>query len=448
MKNGREINKAFLLSTYVVLAVGFIFLAILFVTVMKQNSQNAKAPETTDALTATEKPTEEPTLPPATEEPLTWKDYNLLSVGDAMLYNSMMKYAKDVGENGEYDFTDLTKYLKSVVEKADIAVFNMEAAMLGDGDYTQYPQFNVPDSFATSLKNIGFDVSLFSNNHTYDRGHAGLIKTQQTLEREGFTVLGTRKSTDEKSYKTVSTGDLKIGMLNYGYDSDNRSDGAKRLNGSVIDKEDYALIDTFNTSLMSDFYGEVKDRIAELEKDGADLIVFYIHWGDEYENTQNSEQTEIANKLCELGVDVLIGSHPHVVQPVDYIEAENGNKMLVYYSLGNFTSLQNRVTLPKRAPYTEYELASVVTIRKYSNGETVLLNASYEPLYQHRISQYRHQIVPLRYALENEEAYEAYGLNQTTNGLKYAKEALLYIDGLVGPGIKKANEKLGAVLIE
>lgn len=439
--NKTQTRKTFLILTFVVLSVCCIFLAVLFINMAKE-TPNEKTEPTKEPANITEAPTALPTEVP-TPEPLTYKDYELISVGDAMLYTSMMNYAKQCGENGEYDFTDLTKYLKDIVEKADVAVFNMEATMLGKEPYTQYPEFNVPDSFATSLKNIGFDVSLFANNHTYDTRHDGLIKTQETLEREGFTVLGMRKNTNEKSYKIVKAGDLSIGMLNFTYDSDNREDGAVRLNGIAVSEGDSDLIDTFNLNRLDEFYAEVASRINEMKSDGADVIVFYIHWGEEYENEAGSTQKKIAQRLADIGADVIIGSHPHVVQPVEVITAEDGRIVPCYYSLGNFTSLQNRITLPKRAPYTEYELMAKAVIRKYSDGRTFVSEIGYEPLYQHRVTNLRHQIVPLRAALSDDASIENYGLNQTSTGAKYAKAALEYIDGLVSPGVNKFNQMRG-----
>lgn len=358
-----------------------------------------------------------------------------------MVYGGMVDTAKKRG-NGEIDFGDLTKYLKDIISEADLAVCNFEATLPGNKNYSYYPCFNVPDEIADTLKDAGFDALLFANNHMYDTGHDGFIRTQNFLREKGFDVYGARSNTNEKSYGIRMMGDVKLGMLDYTYEAPSKGDGTKNLNGIKVDDTDVLLIDSFGDAEMTKFYTEVDERIKELKQNGAELIVFFIHWGTEYEEHETGEQKAIANKLCELGVDILIGSHPHVVEPVDIITSADGHKMLCYYSLGNFTCSVNRVTYPAHGEYVENELLAKVTIRKYSDGRAVIEKADYEPVWQHYHTEdgrIQANMVPLRLALENEESIAAYALNKSSAGVKNARAAYEYITNLVQPGIDKFN---------
>lgn len=423
----------------------------------KNNDKKDKNPEKTSVIVInptiapTAEPTEEPTAEP-TPEPITFEDYTIVSAGDAMLYASMVDCAKKLGaKNGTaFDFSDLTKYVKPIISDADLAVFNLEATMSGAKSYTYYPEFDVPDEFITTLKETGFDVALFANNHVYDTRHEGLIRTQELMKSLGnFEVMGARKSVDEKSYGTVKVGEMTLGILNYTYEAppeeEEYSAESKFLNGIRLDKEDVPLVDSFNYNLLDNFYKEVETRISDLKENNAEFITMYIHWGEEYEEHANENQRKIAQKLCDLGVDLIVGSHPHVVQPVETFTSDNGHKMLCYYSTGNFTSAQNRKTFKSGddpGKYTENELLVIVKIRRYSNGETAILHADYEPLWQHRHDEdgrLQLPVVPVRKALADDAAKDEYGLTKSSFGVEHAKWALDYITSLVQPGIDEFN---------
>ncbi len=410
-------------------------------------------PEATETETPTETPeaaeTPEPTPGETpTPEPVTFSDINLAAVGDVIIYTSMWQSAKAYGK-GEYDFSEITQYVKDIAEGADLAVFNFEDTCAGeDVGYSAYPSFNAPDNILTTMRNSGFKVSLYANNHTYDKGHNGFMRTQQVMKDNDLTVYGTRTSESEKSYGVYDVKGVKIGFLNYTYESgSSQGDATKKyLNGIPVDSGDVPLIDSFHSSRLDSFYDEVRSRTTELKADGADVIIVFIHWGEEYKEQANNEQRDIAQNLCNIGVNALIGMHPHVVQPVDtYVSYDGRNRMICFYSLGNFASAQNRTTFQENYDYawlTENELMAKLTIRKYSTGEALVISADYEPLWSHRYSQNARiitNIIPLRKALESDEANAQYGLLNTSFGVTHATAAKEYIDAQVGPGIAAFN---------
>jgi len=408
----------------------------------------AGEPETPDATQAqnTPEPTQEPQL-------ITYKDVSMLAAGDVMVYESMWVSAKQYGGD-RYDFSELTKYVSEIIKDADVAVFNLETNCAGEEiGYSAYPLFNSPDSIITTMKDAGFDVALFANNHTYDKGHRGLIRTQEILAQNNLKVIGARTSESAKSYGVFEFGGVRFGMMNFCYEDgpeDKMTDKTcKYLNWNRLDDQDIPLVDTFNRTRLDDFYTEAASRIAEMKAQGADLIVLFMHWGSEYEEAANSEQKTIAKKMCDLGVDVLVGGHSHTVEPTEKVVSSDGSrKMLCFYSLGNYTSAQNRATFKAGTEYawlTENELMAKFVVRKYSTGETIVLNAQYYPCWMHRHTvdeRLVFNVVPLEKALASDDSKARYGLLESSFGVDHATTAYKYIVNLVKSGIEDFNSSV------
>lgn len=238
--------------------------------------------------------------------------------------------------------------------------------------------------------------------------------------------------------------------MNYGYESaDYRKDDGKYINGIFAKNEDARLIDTFNYSMKDEFYNEVEERVAQLKLDGADLIILYIHWGNEYQLKENSHQREIARKMCELGVDVIFGSHPHVIQPSEIITDENtGKRTICFYSLGNFISNQNRVTLTDPSvPLSEYTENGVLVwldITKLPSGETFVSKIELVPTWVHRFfkeGRTRYEVVPLPMAYEKPESF---GLEQSTFGSDHSKVSYERTVAALSEAVEAYNEWIGS----
>ena len=169
----------------------------------------------------------------------------------------------------------------------------------------------------------------------------------------GFDVIGTRSDEEQKKYLIKDIKGIKVGFINYGYETI-RQNGKKALNGVVLDESVAPLVNSFDYDNKQAFYDEVEEILTSMKNEGAEFFVVYIHWGNEYRTKQNSHQEEIAQNLCELGIDVIIGAHPHVLQPADVITSEDtGKKTLCFYSLGNFISNQRIEYMNLKTGHTE-----------------------------------------------------------------------------------------------
>lgn len=440
----KTIKKLLLAGSSVLLVICVVICSFILFSSESDESDSGAVTDVASGSTATLTPTDaQPATPSPSPEPITYTEMTLLSTGDYMMHGPQMTAA--LQSDGTYDFSEYTKYINDIVSEADYAVLNVETTIVGDGNYSSYPSFNSPEEILDSITGAGFDMCLFANNHTYDKGHLGLINTQNFFAKHNLNWIGTRTDTESKSYKIIEVNGIKIGMLNYTYETDDEGENVKFLNGTRLDTRSNALVDSFNLNRMDKFYSEVSARMNEMKKDGADAIVMYIHWGDEYDKRSNSTQQQIAQKLCDLGVDALIGSHPHVVQEAVLLTSADGkHTMPCLYSTGNFISNQNRLTLVNDDPegYSENSVLHKLTFRKYSSGETVIVNTEYIATWVHRRhmdGRWHYSIVPLVKALTDEESKEYYSLYDSSFGVSHATVALQRIDALLKDGTAAAN---------
>ncbi len=246
-------------------------------------------------------------------------DVTLVFAGDAMQHDRQIAAARS---GGVYDYSACFANVADYVESADYAVVNLECS-LGGKPYTGYPCFSAPDSFAMALRNAGFDLFLHANNHCLDRRDAGLVRTLDVLDEMRIPHIGTYRCQAERdslSPYIVTVKGMKIVFLNYTYGTN----GIKPQKEVIVDYIDKAKISA---------------DIRKAKKRGAELIVACMHWGVEYKLVQNKEQEQLAVFLEKEGVDLIIGGHPHVVQPMELRDNDyHDKKVLVAYSLGNFIS--------------------------------------------------------------------------------------------------------------
>lgn len=246
-------------------------------------------------------------------------DISLVFAGDAMQHERQLKAARTADG---YDYSNCFRHISTYVSEADYAVINLECT-LGGKPYTGYPCFSAPDSFASALRDSGFDLFLHANNHCLDRRDAGLARTLDKLDELGIPHIGTyrtRHSRDSEYPLVADVKGVKIGFLNYTYGT----------NGIEVRKD--VVVDYIDTALIA-------SDIRKLRNKGAELIAVCIHWGLEYKLIQNKEQERLADFLIDQGVDLIIGGHPHVIQPMMIRHSKKHKKdVLVVYSLGNFIS--------------------------------------------------------------------------------------------------------------
>ena len=410
-----------------------VLLALLMVTVavfvMKDGRASGGDPDTASP-SVSQIPTEAPS-----PEPLTYTDITFLSAGDIMYHRPQIRAAKT---DSGYDFTGNMQYVKPIIENADFATANFETTLSGPEigyEAKQFPYFNAPDDTVDSLLYAGFDLLFMANNHCYDHEAQGIRRTLSVLDQKGMDHVGTRADESSKTYKLVDVKGIQIGLINYTLEIG--SDGETvRINGNSVAPEDLALIDTFNEAAPDKLYREIGEKMADLNTQGADCIIVYLHWGNEYELKPNENQRAIAQKLCDMGVDVLLTSHPHVIQPVEVITSSDGKRtMPCYYSMGNYISNQSRNSLAEdteNAIYTENGMMPIITVRKYSNGETYIKNIEYIATWVHIHGSY--EVIPVAAALNDPGAY---GLND--DAVSKARHAKELTDSAAAAGVAAYN---------
>lgn len=400
-------------------------LALLFTLVFNNGKSEGTTtaennpPHTTDTVTTLQSSSDDTATEPETD-PNSYTEMTLLSTGDVMYHNPQLDAAYDYA-TGTYDFSSSYRFIKDIVSAADYAVVNFESTLAGsDYAFQGWPTFNSPDSGLEALLGAGFDMMLFANNHCYDTQHAGVIRTQQMFDQYGVDYIGARQDITGKTYKTVDVNGIKLGLLNSTDDLSYGNIDRRTVNGILLKGDDISLLDLFNHSLLDSFYAQTEARIAELRQAGADIIVYYIHWGDEYNLYHNNIQEQIAQKLCDLGVDVIIGGHPHVIQDAEILKSttDASHSTLCFYSLGNLVSNQNRLTLgdTMNSSHTENGLIVELTIRKYATGETIVSGVKTIPLWVHRYydsasTKMQYDIVPVEAALSDPASYGLYNSN-------------------------------------
>lgn len=320
-------------------------------------------------------------------------------VGDIMAHLTQLNAQKQ--DDSTYDFNNNYVWLTSMFQANDLMIGNLETTFSGkEKGYSAYPMFNTPDALADALKNAGFDILSTANNHMYDRSTHGLLRTMQVLKEQQLLFTGSRSSTEEKRYLIYPVKGVNIGVIAYTYESGRYGDTVT-INGLRIKKEDAARINSFNPQNLGETTAEMRKEYQNMLKEGADVVVFIIHWGDEYRIMPSAYQLSLADSLNKIGVDIVFGSHPHVVQPVDYLfDSVRQHTTLVVYSAGNFISNQRYETLENYN--TEDGLYVEVTLQKTTANPIFIANASFYPTWVHK---YQHEgknvyeVVPTEYVL-------------------------------------------------
>ncbi len=357
----------------------------------------------------------------------------ILSTGDIMVHSTQLDGAKVSGSN-DYDFSAFFKETSPYFKNADLSVANLEVTFGGteSGAFSGYPAFNTPDSLADVIKTSGLNFLVTANNHSYDTGLFGLKRTAQILKQKGIDFVGTKETESDKTYAVKEINDIKIGIANYTYST--FSNGRKSLNGNVLKEEANPLVNTFDYNKIDSFYTEAQSVILEMKNNGAEFIVFYMHWGNEYQLKENTHQKSIAQKLSNLGVDIIIGSHPHVIQPVELIHSEDGqNTTVCVYSLGNAVSNQ-RQELMDSCPsgHTEDGMLFEFTLRK-KGSDVSLDSVDIIPTWVNKYrggSGYQYTIYPLESADWGSTKYSLDSTASAKAQRSYERTKAIVVEGL------------------
>lgn len=315
------------------------------------------------------------------------KEITITCWGDYMNHITQIRQAKATN----YDFTDSFAVIKDIVGKSDLSIVNLETTIAKDeSDMSGYPEFATHENVIKALKDKGFDVVSTANNHAYDRRLKGIDHTIDTIEKYGLKRTGTFKENESTNPLIVDVKGIKVGFFSY----------SQMLNGY----EKLMLNSGRDTAVNLIDMDKIKKDVDYLKKNHADVIMCYMHWGEEYSDYPNSYQKNTFKKLADMGVDLVIGSHPHTIQKSEVIE-NNGKKSYCVYSLGNLVSDQ-------RESYGQYYgveigVYSDIKIEKIGDKTTV---KSFEnkPYYVDKYTDSvttRYVVVPVKQVLNSEINY-------------------------------------------
>ncbi len=402
--------------------------------------------------TGTSQETENPQTQPTVNPNEVVARATVLNTGDILMHKPVINTGLS---GGTYNFDSIFTYAKSYISGADYAVANLETTLAGLDNgysYSGYPTFNCPDGIVDGTRDAGFDMLLTANNHSYDTSAVGLDRTVQIIREKGLATLGTMASADEKKYNVTEINGIRLGMVCYTYETADKDPDVPSLNTIPLKPQSIGKINSFDYDQLPKFYAALKQQIADMRKEGAEAIVVYLHWGDEYQLKQNSKQEKIAQELCNLGVDVIVGGHPHVVQPVDLLTSKNddSHKTLVLYSMGNAVSNQRRNEMGQIKAaldgYTEDGVLFSFTFAKYADGTVALESTQLIPTWVNlrKGDRTAYHILPL-----DKNIGDWKGTFQISDSVcKQAEESYNRTMKIVGSGMEKAQTYLAQAKLQ
>ena len=309
----------------------------------------------------------------------------LVFAGDVMGHGMQITGAWRDGGDTCYNYHPAFQWVKEYISAADIAVANLEVTLAG-APYTGYPRFSSHRSLADALQDAGFNILLTANNHVLDRGKQGMERTLDVLDSIGMLHTGTFRDHSERETHyplMIEKNNFRLAILNYTY-------GA---NGIAPEKPN--VVNFMDTLRMA-------ADLTKAQQLKPDYTIVCIHWGEEYRNKENAVQRRLAAFLARNGCNLIVGSHPHVVQPFAKIPVSDGDTAFVAYSLGNFISNQ-------RDRYRDGGITLELTLTKADSTVTVQ-SIGYEPFWVYRYPENRvsvFRLIRINHCLEHPELYPA-----------------------------------------
>ena len=276
----------------------------------------------------------------------------LCFVGDLMCHSTQFNYAKV--ETDSFDFTGVYREVKQYLSQPDLTIGNLETVIAGQKEgYSGYPYFNAPDDFIHALKDTGFDLLITANNHALDQGWKGVKRTIDVINENKIHRTGTFTSQeDQDSIRIFQINSIKIAILAY----------SENTNGVSIPKGKDFIINLIDEE-------KIKTDIIRAREKNVDIVLVHLHYGPEYNREPSDYQKEIVQKIIEAGADIIIGGHPHVIEPFDFFKTNNSilDTGFVAYSMGNFISNQ-------RWRYSDAGIILEIVISKNKNTDSVYIS--------------------------------------------------------------------------
>jgi len=313
------------------------------------------------------------------------KRVSFLSVGDIMMHVYQLRRGYD---GVDFNFSDSFRYVSPIIQAGDFAVGNLETTFGGVGTqrvnnektifrgYSGYPTFNSPDVLAQNIKDAGFDLVSTANNHSLDTGTKGLLRTLEVLNQNEVDHIGTYASLeDADTIKTIDIDGIEFAMISYTYG----------MNGFTLKEDEDYMVNHLNM-YDENYVNEMLEKVSLAKKHTDGFVVVMLHYGNEYkEFPDENYQKPIVNKLFEAGADIILGGHPHVLQPIalkEIVEEDGTTRVgVVIYSLGNFISSQRNVD--GSGPHKDIGLIFEVVAEQVDDQRPEIVEVAYTPTYTH-----------------------------------------------------------------
>lgn len=402
---------------------------------LPQTVETKPKPTETAATEETEAPTTEP---PVVDQVIATATVG--AVGDLLMHKPVFDTCRQ--SDGSYDFSSIFRYCKDVISGLDYAIANLETTFGGDNYiYQGNPAFNCPDPLIDAVKDAGFDMLLTANNHAGDTMNDGIKRTIETVRNAGLATLGSQLS-GENRYSVVEVNGIKIGMVCYTWAYSGNGTSFS-LNG-LTPVKDEGQMNYFTNNNPDKLYNELGPVLEGMKADGAEATMIFLHWGQEYQLTENAAQDKMAQKLCDMGFDVIVGGHPHVVQPMTVLESKEnpGHKTYCIYSLGNAVSNQrNGYISACPGAHGEDGLLFSITFEKYTDGKVYVANVDALPTWvnmQSNTGAKEYNIVPLDKEQEDQWA----NLGMTADQVRLAQQSYERTMKIIGNGLTTCQEDL------
>lgn len=391
-------NRIIFLSSFLFILT-FSFLIFTYGNNQKNNNTTSSNPKVVQALSSAK---ETSTL-------------TLSTAGDIMTHMPQLK-AQYYNSSNTYNFDNNFQHVKHILENDDLSIANLETTLAGTSvPYSSYPTFNTPDNIIDSLKYAGIDILSTINNHSFDKGDLGVKRTLDICKEKEIETIGTSNK-NENRHIIKEINDISLGIIAFSYGEIINNN--KYLNGIKISDGSKDNMNIFDMHDVNKAFNTIKKELDKIRNTDTQIAV--LHWGNEYQRTPSKFQKELAQKLCDYGVDIIVGSHPHVVQPVEIIRSkDNYTNTLVIYSLGNFISNQRQELL--NTPYTEDGLiVSIELTKDHTKNQTLISSVNCIPTWVNKYKGF------------NKDVYEIIPI--------YSKEQLLEINNLPMERLKLSYE--------
>lgn len=252
------------------------------------------------------------------------KEVTIVVAGDNLIHSRVIQSGKT---SDGYDYTAMYAPIKEVIESHDLAIINQETVLINDASrYSGYPCFGSPTAIGDAVIDAGFDIVLHSTNHVWDKGVDGVLDSIHFWQEHDMPYVGVRENEEDPRVIIVEENGIKIALCNYTYST----------NGIVIPND---------LKYMVNMLYDKDAMLADLQyaEENADITIVFPHWGVEYNHGVTEDQRQMAQFMADNGADIIVGTHPHVIEPVERITNADGKEVLVYWSLGNFISNQDEV---------------------------------------------------------------------------------------------------------